>query len=306
MLKQAKNTTLKSIIHATPLLVIGFLSSFAFVFTAWASGISPADVIALANSARSKAGLTPLSANTELTIAAQAKAEDMLKNDYFAHTSPAGATPWSWIKQAGYQYKAAGENLAINFTDVAEEHSAWMKSPTHRANILNAEYQEIGVAVVSGKIDGKESVVTVELFGTPFYAVADRASAVPPAVQKAPAEIKGVETQAETSAPLSAVPNTEPVLDSTLNISSALPAENLASQENVKRMLIGKVTWLDLGFLALSALVAFSLTAPALVFLFQASLSLIAAIHAAKGKVAETIQASQNGQPSLLEPHLRI
>lgn len=179
--------------------IIGVLSSCTFVFTALAAGMVPADVIALANGSRTKASLAPLSANAQLTEAAKSKANDMIKNDYFAHTSPKGVEPWYWIKQAGYQYKAAGENLAINYTDAKEQHEAWMKSETHRANILNTRYQEIGVAVVKGKIDGKESIVTVEMFGAPLVAVADQLAPVPPVVVPAP-EIKGVETEA--SAPL--------------------------------------------------------------------------------------------------------
>ena len=151
MPKKNKNIIQNSVALTTHLLVIGFLSSFLFVLTAVASGISPGDVIALANTSREKAGLTPLSANRALTEAAQAKANDMLKNDYFAHTSPTGVDPWYWIKKEGYQYKAAGENLAINFTSAKEQHSAWMNSSSHRDNILNGRYQEIGVAVVKRK-----------------------------------------------------------------------------------------------------------------------------------------------------------
>lgn len=182
------------------LSIVGVASSLAFVFTAVASGIVPSQVIALANSARSQAGLATLSENAKLSEAARAKANDMIKNDYFAHTSPKGIEPWYWIKQANYQYKAAGENLAINYADAVEQHAAWMKSETHRANIMNTRYQEIGVAVASGKINGKESIVTVEYFGTPLYAVSDQATPLPPAPGVIPAEIKGAET-AETPSP---------------------------------------------------------------------------------------------------------
>lgn len=176
-----------------PLVLIGVLSSYVFVFTALASGIVPVDVITFANSARAKVNLSPLTENAKLSLAAKNKANDMFKNDYFAHTSPKGAEPWYWIKQAGYQYRAAGENLAINYTSAKEQHEAWMKSETHRANILNARYQEIGVAVAEGKINGKESLVTVEFFGTPLSGVLDQTAPVP--AVPAPAEIRGTETE---------------------------------------------------------------------------------------------------------------
>lgn len=305
MPKKDKKTLFMRIAGAAPLLAIGFLSSFIFVFTAFASGIASTDVIALANSARAKDGLAPLSENQKLSEAARNKAEDMLKNDYFAHTSPKGVTPWAWIKQEGYQYKAAGENLAINFTDAKEQHSAWMKSASHRANILNSQYQEIGVAVVKGKIDGKESVVTVEFFGTPFYAVADRTAAVPPVVQKVPAEVKGIETQAETetSVPLSDMPASQPVLEDIQSVSPVLPAENIVPQKSIAIAPVGTMTWLDISWLVFIAILGLSLIAPVTAFLFRAYASLGTAIKAKNTEMTEMIY---NNQPSLLEHHLKI
>lgn len=304
MPKKDKKTSLMRIAGAAPLLAIGFLSSFVFVFTALASGIASTDVIALANSARAKEGLAPLSENAKLSAAARNKAEDMLKNDYFAHTSPKGVTPWAWIKQEGYQYKAAGENLAINFTDAKEQHSAWMKSASHRANILNSQYQEIGVAVVKGKIDGKESIVTVEFFGTPLHAVTDRAAAVPPVVQKVPAEVKSIETQVETGVPLSDMPASQPVLENLQNASPVLP-ENLAPvpQKSVVAPFVRKMAWLDIGWLAFIVLFGLSLIVPAIAFLFKAYASLGTAIKAKNTEMTEMIH---NNQPSLLEHYLKI
>lgn len=192
-----------------PLALIGIASSFTFVLTAFASGIVPSEVVALANSARDRAELPALTENAQLSQAARAKAEDMIKNDYFSHTSPKGIEPWYWIKQAGYQYQAAGENLAINYTNAEDQHEAWMKSATHRANILNTRYQEIGVAVVKGKVNGKESIVTVEMFGSPLHAVADRVAVVPP-VAVPVSEIKGVE--APVVSPISPAPVSSPVV----------------------------------------------------------------------------------------------
>jgi uncharacterized protein YkwD len=84
----------KRIAHAMALLtLVGIASSCAFVMTAVASGIVPSDVITLANSARIKSGLNPLQENAKLAQAAQAKADDMIKNDYFSHTSPRASNP---------------------------------------------------------------------------------------------------------------------------------------------------------------------------------------------------------------------
>ncbi len=221
--------------------LIGIASLFVFISTALASGITASDVIALANSARSDAGLPVLTENAQLTTAAENKARDMIKNDYFAHTSPTGVAPWHWIKESGYEYKAAGENLAINYTDAGEQHWAWMKSSTHRANILNTRYQEIGVAVEKGKINGKEAILTVELFGSPLHAAADRVAAVPPQTT-IPVEIRGVETAVSETLPVVAVIAREPVPPSdpemSPSIQNPLPEQIFLSLETQEALFI--------------------------------------------------------------------
>jgi len=158
------------------ILAVGLVSLFFAVFLAANSSIAQAaeikvsDVVKLLNQARVANGLDVLKENSILDQAAEAKAQDMVKNDYFAHTSPAGVDPWYWFKKAGYNYKYAGENLAINYDSAEEQHKAWMNSQTHRANILNANYYEVGVAVIKGNIDGENSLLTVELFGAPLFA----------------------------------------------------------------------------------------------------------------------------------------
>lgn len=218
----------KRIAHAMALLsIVGIASSCAFVMTAVASGIVPSDVITLANSARIKSGLNPLQENAKLAQAAQAKADDMFKNDYFAHTSPEGVEPWYWIKQAGYHYRVAGENLAINYTDATNQHNAWMKSETHRANIMNTRYQDIGVAVAKGKINGKESIVTVEYFGTQLFAVADQAVPVPPVAVPDPVSIKGAETET-VAMPTPQIAKPLPVVTTPATVSLELWLESIA------------------------------------------------------------------------------
>lgn len=131
-----------------------------------ASEITGENVIQLVNKERFSRGLDVLMENAVLDSAAQDKVSDMIKNNYFAHTSPGGITPWYWIEKNGYDYKYAGENLAINFSSAEDQQKAWMASATHKKNILNANYREIGVAVAKGKIAGEASIITVQLFGT--------------------------------------------------------------------------------------------------------------------------------------------
>jgi hypothetical protein len=105
-----------------------------------------------------------------LQQAAQDKANDMAANNYFAHTSPAGITPWDWFEKVGYSFSYAGENLAVNFSNSQDVTNAWMNSPEHRANILNAAFTQIGIATAQGTYNGQPAIYVVEEFGTPASA----------------------------------------------------------------------------------------------------------------------------------------
>ena len=144
-----------------------FLSLVLFNFSYTRADYSAGTLVSMTNSVRAREGLGALSVNSQLTAAASAKAQDMLANQYFAHTSPSGKTPWDFIKAAGYNYAYAGENLAIGYTDAGELFSAWMASATHRENILNSNFREIGVAVISGAYEGEETTVVAQEFGAP-------------------------------------------------------------------------------------------------------------------------------------------
>ena len=133
----------------------------------YSSAITPQNIIDLTNQTRSNLGLPVLKANSKLAQAAQDKANDMLTNQYFAHVSPTGATPWSWIAKAGYQYTYAGENLAVHFTSSEGLQDGWMASPTHRANIVHPKYTDIGVGVAMGTFEGFDTIFVAEDFGTP-------------------------------------------------------------------------------------------------------------------------------------------
>jgi uncharacterized protein YukE len=133
--------------------------------------LTVAGVIAATNEQREAHGLLPLKMNARLNQAAQAKVQDMFALQYFEHISPTGDGPSDLAKQANYKYIVVGENLALgNFKDDATLVEAWMNSPGHRENILNARYQEIGVAVGQGMFEGKRVWLAVQEFGTPISA----------------------------------------------------------------------------------------------------------------------------------------
>lgn len=133
----------------------------------YSSEITMEKVIDLTNQERQKLSLPPLKLNPKLVNSATAKANDMFANNYWAHTSPAGMTPWDFFKKSGYKYSVAGENLAKDFYDTDSVIKAWMNSPTHRANIINTKYQEIGIGVVNGTLNGVKTTLVVQHFATP-------------------------------------------------------------------------------------------------------------------------------------------
>ncbi len=123
-------------------------------------------LVTLSNKERKASGLIDLKRNDELNRAALAKGNDMLKKQYWAHFGPDGETPWQFIIYSGYDYIYAGENLAKDFSKPLETHLAWMKSTTHKANILNANFRDLGLAKVNGKFNGKETTIIIQMFGS--------------------------------------------------------------------------------------------------------------------------------------------
>lgn len=154
------------------LIVLSFTAtnalSLLWISSEWMVGtVLPAVIVDLTNEERSSDALGTLRRNTTLDQAAKLKAEDMAQNEYFAHYSPTGVSPWHWFGKVAYNFVHAGENLAIHFTDSGEVVEAWMESPSHRANIMNGNYTEIGVGTAEGTYQGYQTVYIVQLFGTP-------------------------------------------------------------------------------------------------------------------------------------------
>jgi hypothetical protein len=128
--------------------------------------ISVDDLLVMTNAKRQEVGASPLVLNASLSEAARNKASDMFTKNYWAHFAPDGSTsPWSFIKSAGYEYSYAGENLARGYTSASEVVDAWMASPTHRENMISANYDDVGYAVVPGMLTGDDTVLVVQMFG---------------------------------------------------------------------------------------------------------------------------------------------
>lgn len=114
-------------------------------------------------------GLSALSLNSKLNVSAQMKLDDMFVMGYFEHTSPRGVVLGDLIQEENYEYIVIGENLALgNFSSGSEIVDEWMKSPGHRANILNSQFTEIGIAVKRNVYQGRNVWIAVQHFGAPL------------------------------------------------------------------------------------------------------------------------------------------
>lgn len=228
------------------ILYIGFLIflnlTFQFVvrvkpgILGFSSSIAPQELTALVNQERGSHGLPPLVINESLSSAAFAKGQDMFAQNYWSHVSPSGINPWFWIRRSGYDYQFAGENLAKDFVDSASVLRAWMNSPSHRDNILSDKFEDIGIAVIDGNLNGYQTTLVVEMFGTP-KPTARIAQAIPaptaaPAltttipisgadqpepgqtVNQGPTPTSQALARVDMSAPPAKVPTTSPLIDS--------------------------------------------------------------------------------------------
>ncbi len=173
------------------------------VAPAFSSAITESNIISLTNQSRVSYGLGILTQNSILDVAAQAKANDMLAKGYFAHVTPDGHSPWDFISSAGYNYLSAGENLAVNFTEAENVETAWMNSPGHKANILNKNFEQIGIGISEGEYQGHTAIFVVQMFGTPAeqkVALSDKPTivqktAVPVPQASAAASVAGAEVK---------------------------------------------------------------------------------------------------------------
>ncbi|WP_161794831.1 CAP domain-containing protein [Desulfonatronum thioautotrophicum] len=135
--------------------------------------LNASDIVKLTNEYRISLGLPPLRENFQLTHAAEYRANDMIKNSYYAHVNPVtGENPGDAITQANYQFRTYAENIAMgNFQSNRHIVDGWINSPGHRANIVNPDIREIGVAIIKDNLTplGRPSVYYgVQLFASPM------------------------------------------------------------------------------------------------------------------------------------------
>ena len=184
--------------------------------------VYPGVLADLTNKDRAIEGMPDLAWSDTLENAARMKAEDMIQNSYFAHTSPSGVTPWYWLTKANYSFVYAGENLAIDFRESSRVEKAWLDSPTHRANVLSPRFTEMGIMALDGSFEGRNTTFVVEYFGKPIaFALPETntntvtsettASLVKPGAELEP-EVAGVSAEnSKTETPKVETPKVVPV-----------------------------------------------------------------------------------------------
>lgn len=118
------------------------------------------EVFNLINQQRSQNGLSPLKIDYEVQRVARIKAQDMVNNNYFSHTSPTYGSPFNMLNNFKVSYRTAGENIAGNLSNSAAV-TAWMNSSGHKANILNSSFNYTGIGVINGSKYGK---IYVQMF----------------------------------------------------------------------------------------------------------------------------------------------
>jgi uncharacterized protein YkwD len=154
-----------------------FVSTGQFSVLGHTSDVQTVELLADTNTEREEAGLSSLQLNDKLSQAAYMKAQNMFKEQYWAHDSPSGVKPWKWFGDVSYSYSYAGENLAKNYPTAEATVDAWMKSATHRENVLNKEYMDVGFAVVDGELKGENTTLVVALYGAPATAAVVQSAA---------------------------------------------------------------------------------------------------------------------------------
>lgn len=127
------------------------------------SEINAETVLSQMNFYRGLHGLTPLRQDSRLNAAAEDRIRDMEEMEYWAHKSPDGRSPFTWLATRSYVFRIAGENLASGFETAEILVTSWMESAGHRRNIISGDFEDVGIAIIDGATNrrsvGKSIVV---------------------------------------------------------------------------------------------------------------------------------------------------
>jgi uncharacterized protein YkwD len=191
---------------------------------AYATEMSRSNLLTATNSQRTSNGSTPLTINSKLNASAQAKANDMVVRDYWSHNTPDGKEPWVFIDAQGYVYTKAGENLAYGFSSSNETVIGWMNSPSHRANLLDTVFTEVGFGFANSANfvgTGNETIIVAH-YGKPTVAAASTPAPTPEPAPQPQTQQAQIQTPAPAPTP---APVAEPVEEKAEIIEDTIVAE---------------------------------------------------------------------------------
>jgi hypothetical protein len=137
----------------------------------YATSMSISGLLADTNAQRTANSVNALSLNGKLDAAAQASADDMAARNYWSHNTPDGNPPWIWATNQGYGYQKIGQNLATGFNDEQTTINGWMNSPSHRENLLDPAFTDVGFGFANNPnytaAGGGPMTIIVAFYGEP-------------------------------------------------------------------------------------------------------------------------------------------
>ncbi len=191
---------------------------------AYSTNMSVGGLLGSTNSSRASNGVGSLSLNSQLNAAAQAKANDMAARNYWSHNTPEGSPPWIFDDAQGYAYSKLGENLATGFADEQATINGWLASPTHRDNMLDPVFTEVGFGYANiadyTAAGGGNMTIIVAHYGKPAVAAAPApppASAPPPVASTTPPPASAPPEETVPAAETQPAPAQQPAQNDTLS-----------------------------------------------------------------------------------------
>lgn len=207
----------------------------------YATSMSNSDLLNATNTQRIASGIASLNLNSQLSAAAQTKANDMIARNYWSHNTPDGQEPWVFISNAGYSYITAGENLAYGFSTGSETVTGWMNSPPHKENLLKSSFKDVGFGFANGDnyVNSGQQTVVVAMYGAtsaPALAPQSTATAPTPQTQQTAAKPASISSPVSNPVPenIPATTTPEPVAASENKPAEKTPIPEIVQNEPAK------------------------------------------------------------------------
>lgn len=225
---------------------------------AYATSMSASGLLSSTNQQRSANGAPALTLNSKLNSAAQAKANDMASRNYWSHNTPEGNPPWVFVDAQGYNYQKIGENLAAGFTSESATINGWMNSASHKANMLDIAFKEVGFGYANNadytSAGGGPMTIVVAFYGVSKSAVIPtpcpdgqigtppncanppkQVASTPPPAPKTPTPIESTPTSAEsTQEPAKESAEAQPI-----NNQSPIPSDTPTTKTSQLQVVLG-------------------------------------------------------------------